>query len=117
MINAKARINKLPKSTPNIPPASENNVPSAGESVTQVAFDQKMQIINARLDTSNVLLIGVVVVLAICFITLMYGYFQFAGTSFNDYSSKVKELNDDRYTNLNSRLNNIESRSISTSTK
>lgn len=110
MISAKAKINKPSKKPPATPIADEKNLENSGEPVTQLAFDLKMQIINARLDNSNLLMIGLLIVLAVCFITLFYGYWQFASTSYNDYSQKIKELNEDKYNFLEMRIQELENK-------
>ncbi|SRR5258706_541137 len=104
------KINRPASPPPQTPHAAEKNISNPGEPVTQVAFDLKMEVINARLDNSNLIMIGLLIVLGICFLTLFYGYWQFASTSFNDYSQRVKELNDQRYQLLEERMKNMESR-------
>lgn len=96
--------------SPEIPPPDERNIANPGALVTQVAFDLKMEVINGRLNNSNYLLIGVLVALAICFITLFFGYWQFAATSYNDYSQKVKELNDERWSILQDKVSSLEAK-------
>lgn len=115
MSNPVEPINTPPTSPPATPHADERNINYSGEPVTQVAFDLKMEIVNARIHNSNLLMIGVLIALAICFITLWFGYWQFASTSFNDYSQKVKELNDNRYNFLQDRMNFLEGKTATSS--
>lgn len=110
-------INTPSTPPPHTPHPDERNINDPGEPVGQVAFDMKvseieakMAAINKRIDLSYALMIGLLVVLAICFITLFYGYWQFAATSYNDYTQKSKELNDDRYNLLQEKMNFLESK-------
>lgn len=103
MINIRKLIAKLLGSI-NIPPTnappepvSEGQTSDPGELVTKIALEQKMEIVHERLRTHDTLIIGVIFVLAICFVTLFYGYWQFASTNFSDYRNAVNNLNDSRY--------------------
>lgn len=107
-------INKPDNPPPNVPQGKQEKTLDTGKPVQQEAFDQAMTIIKSRLDSSNYLMVGVLLVLAICFLTLFYGYWQFSSTSFNDYSQKLKELNDDRYNNLTNKVKELESKYTST---
>lgn len=114
---AQTVINTPPSPPPATPHADERNINYSGEPVTQVAFDMRMEVVNSRMDgmssrleSTNLLMIGVLIVLAICFLTLFYGYWQFDSTSRDGYAQKSKELNDDRYNLLKDRLDFLESK-------
>ena len=115
MINSIKKLFRIKvKNTPdNIPPATpqttvDHTPIGKGQKVDRIAFENTVAIINARLDSSDLLMRIVILALIICFITLLFGYIQFASTSFNDYSLKVKELQDDRYDLIQERLNFLE---------
>ncbi len=112
MRNIFKKANSPPGVVPAVPHANKNNVTNPGELVTQIAFEQKMAAIDARLNTSNQILLAVIIVLVVCFVTLFYGYWQFTATSYSDYSGKVDQLNKDRYTFLQERINLLQKSQI-----
>lgn len=106
-------INKPTKAPPKFPKAVPNT-PDSGKPVLQEAFDQAMDLIESKLNISNYLIIGVIVALTICFISVFYGYWQFVWTVNNSYTQTVKEFNDEKYKILLNRIENIEKNSIET---
>ena len=118
MFNFLKRLFRLNINTPPTnPPATpkgrvEKTTANKGKKVEQVAFDQAIELINLRLDISHFLTSALLFALIICFIALFFGYWQFASTSFNDYSQKVKELNDQRYQMLENRVKQMENKNM-----
>lgn len=93
----KPKLNILEKTSPVIPPVKKGGKVEEGLYLTKLAFNAKWQIMEERLGNTNLFLTVAFGALFICFITLLYGYWQFAITSYNDYSQRVKELSDQRY--------------------
>jgi len=95
----KFKTKNIPEVTPPATPpvAKGHSSGRKAQPVDQIAFDNAIATINTRLDNSNLLMRAVILALGICFLSLFYGYWQFASTSYNDYSQRVKELNDQRY--------------------
>ena len=91
--------NKPPASLPPEPKGSSVSTSNqkGAKYVQQEALDQALLNINTRLDSSNLIMTILIGALVICFITLFYGYWQFATTSYNNFSQRIKELNDQRY--------------------
>ena len=107
---AKARIIvNQPSSTPPLTPVpDERNVDETGQSVSQLAFDSKISIIEAQLKNSGNMILAVIVVLIVAFITLFFNYYQFTSTSYNEYSQRIKEMNDDRFDEFGERIKSLE---------
>jgi len=97
-------INTPDTPPPPTPSGETNPTSNHGKKVGLIAFDNAMSLIDMRINNSNRLMVAVIIVLAICFLSLYFNYIQFTSTSFNDYSQKVKELNDQRYEIFNDRL-------------
>lgn len=94
---SKPRLN-IPEKDPPAKPTEEKGKPkSGGTYLTEYAFNVKWQIMEERMNNVIVIITVAIAALVICFITLWFGYWQFASTSFNDYAQKAKDLNDQRY--------------------
>lgn len=93
------RLNTPPNAPPPIPTGEKvsKTEEEKGIYLTQYSFNIQWQIMEERMNTTNIVLLVSFFALLICFATLFYGYWQFASTSFNDYSNKVDDLNDQRY--------------------
>lgn len=103
-----SKINVPDVPPPKVPKGTKEKPSTEGKPVQQEIFDQAVAYINQRLDASNWIMGIAIVALVICFITLFLQYLQFESVSFNDYSNKVKELNDQRYQFLENRIVNLE---------
>lgn len=100
---------------PSIPSGKKIAYKDGGTYLTEYAFNVKWQIVEERMKNTNVILTVAIGALLICFLTLFYGYWQFASASYTDYSNKVKELNDQKYQFLENRVINLEKTSTSRS--
>lgn len=96
-IFSKRTLNTPPTTPPTTPEAEEVEIQEEGIYLTQYSFNIKWKIIEERMKTTNIILVGTVLVLFICFLTLFYGYWQFTSVSLSDYSQKVKDLNDQKF--------------------
>lgn len=111
----KPKLNKPDKPPPAEPPAEKGKPQKGGTYLPEYVFNVKWQIMEERLKNTNVIMVVAIAALVICFITLFFEYQQFIATSFNDYSAKVKELNDERYKTLDNRLKDVEVKTASKS--
>lgn len=101
----------VPEETPPRVPEGKKikeNSKEKGTYLTEFAFNAKWQIMEERMQNSNLIITVAIGALFICFLALFYGYWQFAASSFNDYSARVKELNDGRLQELNLRVSQLE---------
>lgn len=101
----------LPPTTPNI---KGRNPRDKGIYITEFVFNLKMETIEGRLKNSNIILTVAFIALIICFLTLFFGYWQFASSSYNEYSQRIKELNDNRFDYLINRIKDVENKTAAT---
>jgi len=97
------RLFYKPVNVPETPPPpvpkgeKENSSEDKGTYLTQYAFTLKWQVMEERMNTTNLLLMGAFIVLVACFISLYFNYMQFIATSKDDYSQQIKALNDQKF--------------------
>lgn len=102
------RKNTPEETPPPIPTGRKIIKKDKGIYLTEYVFNVKWQIMEERMSNTNTILTVAIGALVICFITLFYGYWQFASVSLNDYRDKVKELNDERYQLLKNQIMDLE---------
>lgn len=92
-------INTPPKTPPDTPKVEQkkDNIGKEGELIQDEATRNALALVNQRLDTNDAILKGIVFITILSFIALLFGYFQFASTSLNDYSQRVRELKEQKF--------------------
>lgn len=78
--------------------------------------DQAIKSIGSRQDWTFTFVIAILVVCVIGYLTFLYTEFNNTTTAYRDFSTKEKELNDQRLQNLEYRLENLEERLVPTLT-
>jgi hypothetical protein len=106
-----SKTNTPPSVPPSVPPSippSKKGKTNDGTPLPEYVFNVKWQIMEERMNTTNLVLTVGFVGLAIAFVALFYNYYQFASTSFNDYNNRLKELNDQRFELLQKEIDRLE---------
>jgi hypothetical protein len=91
----RAKLNTPVGNVPKIPTSSGRSS-KKGEYLSEYAFNIKWQIMEERMNTTNLVLIVAFLGLFICFITLYFDYQQFQSNSYNSYLQAVNELSNQK---------------------
>jgi len=101
-------VNTPPETPPQTPIAkSGGRQTKGGIWLSDYEFRVKWQIMEEKMNTVYVFIAVVVIALFACLIGLYFDYKQFQTNSYNEYSQKLKDLNDERYQLQQEQINSL----------